>query len=138
MEGVFPRVGVVDDYFNHGLRGEDEGVRVGAVDLGDGRVGRGGEGGVEGGDFGGDVGDVVEKGTRAALDFLLENFNVFFMWFIGEERRGEGMRGDSLVGAVAEIVHYYGEVDLLVGLGQERLLVVGNEGKVVKGVEFIH
>ena len=63
VEGVFAWVVVVEDDFDGLVFGEDEGVGVGAVDVGD-VCGCGGcEGGVEGWDFGGDVGGIVEEGT---------------------------------------------------------------------------
>lgn len=67
VEGVSACVVVVDDDVDDVVFLQDEGVGVGAVDVGVGCRLAGCEGCVEGGDLGGDVGDVVEEGVFCTI-----------------------------------------------------------------------
>lgn len=61
VEGMLVRVEVVEHNLDHVVAIEDEGVAVGAIDLGRGGCGAGSKGGVETGDVGWNVADIIDE-----------------------------------------------------------------------------
>ena len=119
VEGVAARVQVVNGQLDNLVLGQDEAVRVSAVDLGVGGQVAASQRCVECGNRWCGVCDVVEEGTDESA--------VMYYKYLEYDIGG----GDLLVGAIVEIVHDDLEMDLMICLSIKGSVVIWNKLYVI-------